>query len=38
MDHSRAAYLMAPDGKPVALLPVDQDGKAVADELDKWVQ
>jgi protein SCO1 len=38
MDHSRAAYLMAPDGKPVALLPVDQDGKAVADELDKWVR
>ena len=38
MDHSRAAYLMAPDGKPVALLPVDQDGKAVAAELDKWVK
>jgi protein SCO1 len=37
MDHSRAAYLMDPDGKPVALLPVDVDGKAVAAELDKWV-
>jgi protein SCO1 len=37
MDHSRAAYLMDPDGKPVALLPVDADGKAVAAELDKWV-
>jgi protein SCO1/2 len=38
MDHSRAAYLMDPDGKPVALLPVDADGKAVAAELDKWVK
>ena len=37
MDHSRAAYLMDPDGKPVALLPVDESGKAVAAELDKWV-
>jgi len=38
MDHSRAAYLMDPDGKPIALLPVDEDGKAVAAELEKWVQ
>ena len=38
MDHSRAAYLMGPDGKPIALLPVDQDGKAVAAELETWVQ
>ncbi|EGD57879.1 electron transport protein SCO1/SenC [Novosphingobium nitrogenifigens DSM 19370] len=38
MDHSRASYLMDPDGKPVALLPVDQDGKAVAAELEKWVR
>jgi len=38
MDHSRAAYLMDPDGKPIALLPVDQDGKAVAAELETWVQ
>jgi protein SCO1/2 len=37
MDHSRAAYLMDPDGKPVALLPVDEDGHAVAAELQKWV-
>jgi len=37
MDHSRAAYLMDGDGKPVALLPVDEDGKAVAAELEKWV-
>jgi protein SCO1/2 len=38
MDHSRAAYLMDPQGKPVALLPVDENGKAVAAELEKWVQ
>ena len=37
MDHSRAAYLMDRAGKPVALLPADQDGAAVAAELTKWV-
>jgi protein SCO1/2 len=38
MDHSRAAYLMDSDGKPVALLPVDENGKAVEAELEKWDQ
>lgn len=38
MDHSRATYLMDSDGKPVALLPADDSGKAVAAELEKWVQ
>ncbi|WP_226019122.1 SCO family protein [Novosphingobium sp. FKTRR1] len=38
MDHSRAAYLMGPDGKPIALLPVEQNGPAVAAELAKWVR
>ena len=38
MDHSRAAFLMGPDGKPIAVLPVEEDGKAVAAELAKWVQ
>jgi protein SCO1/2 len=37
MDHSRAAYLMDPQGKPLALLPVDKDGASVAAELAKWV-
>lgn len=37
MDHSRAAYLMGPDGQPIALLPVDANGAAVAAELAKWV-
>ena len=38
MDHSRAAYLMGPDGKPIALLPAEKDGKAVAAELERWVR
>jgi protein SCO1/2 len=38
MDHSRAAYLMDPQGKPIAILPVDQSPEAVAAELDKWVR
>lgn len=38
MDHSRSAYLMGPDGKPIALLPVDENPQAVAAELEKWVK
>lgn len=38
MDHTRIAYLMDPDGKPISMLPVDQGGKAVAEELAKWVR
>lgn len=38
MDHSRQAYLMDGDGKPVALLPADESGQAVADALAKWVR
>jgi len=37
MDHSRAAYLMGRNGEPIATLPVDQSGEAVAAELAKWV-
>lgn len=37
MDHSRAAYLMGRKGEPIATLPVDQSGDAVAAELAKWV-
>ncbi|QSR15983.1 SCO family protein [Novosphingobium sp. KA1] len=37
MDHSRIAYLMDPDGKPIAMLPVDKGPEAVAGELAKWV-
>lgn len=38
MDHSRIVYLMDPDGKPVAMLPVDRGPDAVAAELGKWVK
>jgi protein SCO1/2 len=37
MDHSRFAYLMDRDGKPIAMLPVDKGPDAVASELAKWV-
>jgi protein SCO1/2 len=38
MDHSRTAFLMDPDGKPIAILPVDKSGPAVAADLEKWVK
>lgn len=38
MDHSRIAYLMDPDGKPIAMLPVDKGPPEVAAELAKWVK
>lgn len=33
MDHSRFAYLMDPDGKPLVILPVDKGPDAVASDL-----
>ncbi len=38
VNHSRTAYLMDPDGKPLALLPTEQGPRAVADEIRKWVR
>ena len=38
MDHSRIAYLMDREGKPIAMLPVDKGAEAVAAELAKWVK
>jgi protein SCO1/2 len=38
VDHVRATYLMDPDGKPIALLPSDQSGEAVAKEVEKWAK
>jgi protein SCO1/2 len=38
MDHSRQAYLMDPQGKPIAILPIDQSPEKVAQELEKWVK
>lgn len=38
VDHMRNAYLMDPDGKPIALLPVDENAAAVARDLAKWTR
>lgn len=38
MDHSRIAYLMDPNGKPIAMLSVDKGPEAVAAELATWVK
>ena len=38
MDHSRIVFLMGPQGQPIAMLPVDKGGKAVAAELATWVK
>ena len=37
MDHSRQAYLMGPQGEPLALLPYDETPQAVADEINRWI-
>ncbi len=36
--HSRAAYLMDADGKPLALLSQEAKPAVIADELDKWAR
>jgi protein SCO1 len=38
VDHSNIVYLFGPEGEPLATLPVDQGGDAVAAELRQWVK
>lgn len=38
VSHSNAAYLMDPDGKPIALLPTDKGAQATAAEIKTWVR
>lgn len=38
MNHSRIAYLMGPDGKPIALAPHDAKPEVIAAELKQWVR
>ena len=38
VDHSRAAYLMGPDGKPIALAGQDGGPAAVAATIRQWVK
>ena len=37
VDHSRAAYLMSPENKPIALIPQDGTAQDIASEIGKWV-
>lgn len=37
VDHSNVTYLFGPDGEPIATLPTDKGGEAVAAELARWV-
>jgi protein SCO1/2 len=38
VQHTRLAYLMGPDGGPIALIPQEGGAQAIADELDRWVK
>jgi protein SCO1/2 len=38
VDHSRQAYLMDPDNRPVALVPQDKGPDAVAAAIEQWVK
>lgn len=37
VDHSRQAILFGPDGKPIAIVPDDEDADATGAELAKWI-
>lgn len=38
VDHSRTAYLMGPEGRPIALISNEGPPQKIADELAKWVK
>jgi len=38
VQHSRVAYLMDPQGKPLVLIPVDKTPEDLAAELARWVR
>jgi protein SCO1 len=38
VDHMRTAFLFGPEGRPIALLPVETDAAQVVAELRKWVR
>jgi protein SCO1 len=38
VDHSRVAYLMDPENKPLALIPQDGTPQEIANEVGKWVK
>jgi protein SCO1/2 len=38
VNHSRQAYLMSPDNKPLALLPIEESPQAIVDEIERWTK
>ena len=38
VDHLALAYLMGPNGEPLASLPLEKDGAAIAQEVRHWVR
>lgn len=38
VDHLAVAFLMGPKGEPIASLPIDKDGEAIAADLRHWVR
>jgi len=38
VDHVAIAYLMGPNGEPIATLPIDKDGAAIAEQVQHWVR
>ena len=38
VDHLAVAFLMGPDGAPIASLPIDKDGAAIAEQVQHWVR
>ncbi len=36
VNHSRVAFLMDPSGKPLVLLPSEQDPQAIVAEIERW--
>jgi protein SCO1/2 len=38
VDHSRLAFLLGPEGQPIALVPQDEGAKAIVTTLDRWVK
>lgn len=38
VDHVAVAFLMGPQGEPIASLPLDQDGRAIADQVRHWAR
>ena len=38
VQHTRLAYLMGPDGGPIALIPQEGGAQAITEELDRWVK